>query len=73
MTKQDTDGGGQIWKKDMNKNNRFTLAKFQPKQFYFKKCVNCNKSEFAAKLRIIHLTTIMSKIKLSHMYRTRTM
>ena len=54
---------------DMEKDNCFTQAKFQPKLFYPKKCVNCDKSEFATKQRKMYLTTSMSKIRLPPIYR----
>ena len=49
----------------MEKDNFLAQAKFDPKQFYPKKRVNFNKSEFATKQRKI----CMSKTRLPHIYR----
>ena len=57
-------------KADMEKVNFVTQARFEPKLFYPKKCVNCNKSDFATKQRKIYLATIMSKIRLPQIYRS---
>ena len=54
---------------DMEKYNLFTQASLEPKLFYPKKCVNCNKSEFATKQRKMYFTKSMSKIRLPHIYR----
>ena len=54
---------------DMEKENLFTQASFEQKLFYPKKCVNCNKSEFATKQRKIYVTKSMSKIRPPHIYR----
>ena len=51
----------------------FTQARFDPKLFYPKKCVNFEKSEFATKQRKIYLTTSMSKTRLPHIYRNKNM
>ena len=46
---------------DMEKDNFLTQARFVPKLFYPKKCVNFDKIEFATKQRKMYLTTSMSK------------
>ena len=53
------------------KDNYFTQARFDPKLFYPKKCVNFDKSEFATKQRKMYLTTSMNKTRLPHIYRGR--
>ena len=59
---------------DMETGNFFfTQARFDPKLFYPKKCVNFVKSEFATKQRKIYLTTSMSKTRLPHIYRNKNM
>ena len=55
---------------DMEKDNFFTPARFEQKLFYPRKCVTCDKSEFATKQRKMCLTTSMSKIRLPHIYRS---
>ena len=54
---------------DMEKDNFLTQARFDPKPFYPKKCVNFDKGEFATKQRKMYLTTSMSKTRLPHIYR----
>ena len=54
----------------MEKDNFFTPARFEQKLFYPRKCVTCDKSEFATKQRKMCLTTSMSKIRLPHIYRS---
>ena len=54
---------------DMEKDNLFTQASFEQKLFFPKKCVNCNKGEFATKQRKMYFTKIMSKVRLQHIYR----
>ena len=46
-----------------------TLARFELKLVYPRKCVNCDKSEFTTKQRKMYLTTSKSKIRLPHIYR----
>ena len=48
----------------------FTPARFEQELFYPRKCVTCDKSEFATKQRKMCLTTSMSKIRLPHIYRS---
>ena len=56
----------QTWKRTIF----FTPARFEQKIFYPRKCVTCDKSEFATKQRKMCLTTSMSKIILPHIYRS---
>ena len=44
-------------------------SKVLAKTFLPKKCVNCDKIEFATKQRKMYLTTNISKIRLPHTYR----
>ena len=44
-------------------------ARLDPKEFYPKKCVNFDKSEFATKQRKMYFTTSMSKTRELHIYR----
>ena len=60
------------WEPDMEKDNFLTQARFDPKLFDPKKCVNFDKSEFATKQRKMYLTTSMSKTRLPHIYRGKT-
>ena len=53
---------------DMEKHIFFTPARFEQQLFYPRKCVTCDKSEFATKQRKMCLTTSMSKIRLPHIY-----
>ena len=54
---------------DMGKKHFFFIkARLEPKLFYPKKCVKCNKSEFATKQRKMYLTKSMIKIRLLHIY-----
>ena len=55
----------QTWKKTIF----FTPARFEQKLFYMRKCVTCDRSEFATKQRKMCLTTNMSKIRLPHIYK----
>ena len=48
------------------KRQFFIQARFEPKLFYPKKCVNCDNCEFATKQRKLYLTTSMSKIRMPH-------
>ena len=52
----------QTWKKTFF----FTPARFEQKLFYPRKCVTCDKSEFATKQRKM----CISKIRLPHIYRS---
>ena len=54
---------------DMEKDNLFTQASFEPTLFYPKMCVNCNQSEFTTKQHKMYFTKSMSKIRLPHIYR----
>ena len=54
----------------MEKDKFLTPARFEQKLFYPRKCVTCDKSEFATKQREMFLTTRMSKIRLPHIYRS---
>ena len=56
----------QTWKKTIF----FTPARFEQKLFYPRKCVTCDRSEFATKQHKMWLTTSMSKIRLPHIYRS---
>ena len=55
---------------DMEKDNFFTPAKFEQKLFYPRKCVTCDKREFATKQHKMCLTTSISKIRLPNIYRS---
>ena len=46
---------------NMEKYNWFTHTRFEPKLFYPKKCVNCNKCEFEKKERKISLQKVQAK------------
>ena len=51
------------------KDNIFSPARFEQNLFYPRKCLFCDKREFATKQRKMYFTTCMSKIRLSHIYR----
>ena len=45
----------------MEKDNLYTQPSFKPKLVYPKKCVNCNKSEFATKQNKFILQKVLAK------------
>ena len=55
----------QTWKKTID----FTQARFYPKLFYLKKCINFHKRELVTKQRKMYLTSSMSKTRLPHTFR----